>query len=152
MFEYKLPDEEFNLMDLSDEELFNALKKEVVGAIKKFDGFSDIDEKCVLLDGLHSSRRRTYGRYYNLYPHIVLDVGVKRYLGYDGFYLFINTFGVGLSTQGLNPKILVDGDLTRAFVKFMEEQFPNSSYSEKRKKYFEFAKTRNKIEEELLFQ
>ena len=151
MIDLKKPDEKFDLRNVTNDELFNAVKKEVVDLIKTFKGYENIESGDVKLNEKYCNRREAYGLDKQLYPHITLDIGAKSYLTYDGFNLFVDTFGIKLAKQQLNAKAIEDENLTNAFIKFMLLRFPNSNYTSKREEYFKTAQTRRKIENDLLF-
>lgn len=151
MIDLQMPDKDFDLMTISDNELFEAVKKEVVSVLKTFKQYKDIESSDIKLNEKYTNRRKAYGLDRQLYPHITLDIGVKSYLTYDSFNLFVNTFGIQLAEQKFNSELITDENLTNAFIKFMLLKFPNSNYSEKRNTYLKNAQTRRKIENDLLF-
>ena len=151
MIDIKMPDEKFDLMNLSDEELFSELKPEILNIIKSVKGFEDLTEQDIMLCEGGSNRRKAFGQDSNLYPHIVLDVAVKAYLQYEHFDLFIDPFSVKIAPHKYDPELIEDEKLTARFVDFMIKRFPDADYEDKRNKYYKWAETKSKIEEILLF-
>ena len=151
MFVFRMPDEDFSLRKVSDEELFNAVKDEAVRVIKGFRGYENIGSEDVELNPEYTTRRDAYGRDKNFYHHMTLDVSVKIYNSYDSFILFFSPFEVKVFPRKYDPEVVEDEELTKYFTKFMAERFPESSYLEKRERYFENARIIQKVEEETLF-
>ncbi len=151
MIEYKMPDADFDLRTVSDEKLFNAIKDDIINAIRTFKGYENITSEFVKLNAQYTTRRDAFGKDKNLYHHLVLDIGAKLYLTYDSFNLFINPFEIKIAPSKYGSQKSEDENLTRGFLEFMNENFPTSGYIEKRKEYFKKAKIFQKIEDELLF-
>ena len=148
---FKMPDYEFDLMTVSDAELFYALKGELVNTIKKLTGLEDIESEQIAFDEQFATRRKAYGKDYNLYPLIVLPFRVKDYLEWQEFDVILNPFEVAVLRHKMDAEIIVDKNLTRVFSEFMAARFSESNYREKRKSYFQVAKSIKRIEEGELF-
>ena len=151
MINIKMADADFDLRNVGDEELFGAVKKEVVNIIKTFKGYENITSKDVRLNTKYTNRSDKLAEDGNLYPNIVLDVSVKSYLTYDSFDLFIDPFSIKIAPHKYDPEIVEDKNLTNAFIKFMITRFPKSNYTKKRDKYFKDLQLSKRIREELLF-
>jgi len=151
MINIRMADADFDLRNVKDEELFGAVKNEVVNVIKTFKGYENIESKDVRLNTRYTNRREVLAEDGNLYPNIVLDIGVKSYLTYDSFDLFIDPFSIKIAPHKYNPEIIEDKGLTNSFVKFMNTRFPKADYTKKRNKYFKDLELSKKIREELLF-
>lgn len=151
MIDIKLPDANFDLRNVSDEEIYEALKGEILSVIKSYNGFENVTSEDLKLLTKYTRRRDDFGADKNLYHNIVLDVGVKVYLGVDSFNLFINPFSIKIAKQEYGAETYEDKDLTKAFVKFMLKKFPTSDYVSKRKDYFKNAEMLKKFREEMLY-
>ena len=151
MIVYKMPDDDFDLRTVSDEELFNAIKYDIINAIKTFKGYENTTGELVKLNTKYTTRRDAFGKDKDLYHNIILSIGVKAHLTYDSFNLFINPFEIKIAPDKYDPQIVENENLTNSFLKFMIKKFPQSNYIDKREEYFTKAKTFQKIEEDLLF-
>lgn len=149
MIDIKLPDEKFNLRKVSDVELFNAVKTELVEVLRSLKGYEQITSNDVKLNDKYTSVRERLGKDGNLYPFIVLDIGAKAYFTYDNFSLFVDPFSISFAPY--NREIKEYPELTKSFVNFMVRKFPESNYLAARKKYFRKAQIRKKVEDDLLF-
>ena len=151
MIAYKMPDDDFDLRTVSDEDLFNAIKNDIINVIKTFKGYENTTSELVKLNTKYTTRRDAFGKDNDLYHHIVLSITVNAYLTYDSFNLFINPFEIKIAPDKYDPQIVEDENLTTSFLKFMIKKFPKSNYIEKRKEYFKKTKTFHKVEDDLLF-
>lgn len=151
MINYKMPDDNFNLKNVSDADIFNALKCDITNAIKKLEEYKDITSEFISLNPQYTIRQKTFGKDKNLYNNIILFVDVKSYLTYDNISIIINPFEIQLAPSKDNFSVIEDEQLTKSFINFMKNTFPNSEYNKKREKYFNNAKTSQSVEENLLF-
>lgn len=151
MINTKMPDAEFDLRKVEDEEIFGAVKDDVVNVIRSFKGRENIESKDVRLNTKYTNRREVLSGDSNMYPNIILNVEAKSYLNYDGFNLFINPFSIKIAEDKYDPKMIEDENLTKSFIKFMLLRFPNSDYSEKREEYFRKVELMQKMREQMLF-
>ena len=154
MINIELPDKDFNLMTVSDPEIFDSLKKDIVATIRTMKGFDKIKDEDVLLDQAFTNRRTAYGKDGNAYPNIVMSVLVKTAppFGVREVNMFVDPFSIKLALHEYDPKIVEDEKLTQAFVKFMTERFPNSEYTQKRDKYFKAAEIAERVYSRMVFQ
>ena len=152
MFNVKYPDADFDLMQVSDEELFYALRGEMFNIIKNLQVSEDIEIDDMLLDKDNATRRKAYGKDYNIYPLIVLPIRVKGYLEWKEYDLILNSFEVCLMEHKMNANIVSSKNLTRVFHEFMASRFPDSSYFEKRNNYFRTVQAIRKIEDGEVFK
>ena len=77
MINIKMADADFDLRNIEDEELFGAVENEVINVIKTFKGYENIENKDIRLNTRYTNRREVLAEDANLYPNIVLDIGVK---------------------------------------------------------------------------
>lgn len=152
MIDFEYQDKDFSLMTVSDKELFDSLKKDIVGTIRTMKGFDKIKEDDVQLDVGVENRRLAYGKDKNLYPNIVMSLLVKTApFNINEIDLFLDPFTIKLALHQYDPKMVESEELTKAFVKFMTERFPDSAYGEKRKKYFENAEMMERVASKMMF-
>lgn len=152
MIDFKKPDADFDITTISDNELFFALKKDIVKIIKSRKGFENITSKDIKLNEEYSNRRNAFGLDQNLYPNIVLDIEVKADKQNEHYDLFIDPFNVKIAPHKYDPEMIEDKGLTNSFIKFIITRFPKSNYSELREEYFKKAKIAEKIRNDLLFK
>ena len=150
MVNFKSFDKDFDLMNVENAELFFALKNEITNAIKTVKGFENVNPEDVSFREKHSNRRKAYGKDGNIYPHIVLDINVKAYLQPESFDLFLDPFSVKLSQHKYNAQMIENEELTNAFIFYMTQKFPESSYIQKRDEYFKKAELMEKMSFESL--
>ena len=152
MIDAKRTDEKFNLRNVKDEEIFSAIKNDVVNVIKTFKGYENIESKDVSLNTEYTDRHDFFADDYNLYPKITLDVSVKSDLTYDSFNIFIDPFNIKVAPRKYNPQLVEDQKLTNAFIKFMLLKFPGANYTEKREEYLIKSQNSKKVRDDLLFR
>lgn len=150
MFKYKLPDSEFNLRNIDENDIFNILKKDIVNTIKTFDGYENASYSSVKLNPQYTIRENAFGKDKNLYHRIIMDIGVKSYLTYDNFNLFIEPFEIKIAPSKYGEQPRENANLTQSFLDFMVKQFPDSEYIKKREEYFDKGNICQKIEDDLL--
>ena len=145
-------DKNFNLENVSYQDLFEGLKEEIVNTICEY-------KEVEKLAGLHlnkeeCSTRMKYGKDKDLYSTVLLEISVR----YSGkikgsiFHCIINPFEIEIhKIHNGKVDVLTNESLTNALKDFMSEIFVNSDYIEKREKYFKKSEVINKIENKLLF-
>lgn len=152
MIDAKRTDDKFNLRTVEDEEIFSAIKNDVVNVIKTFKGYENIESKDVSLNTEYTDRHDFFADDYNLYPKITLDVSVKSDLTYDSFNIFIDPFNIKVAPRKHDPQLVEDKKLTNAFIKFMLLKFPGANYTEKREEYLIKSQNSKKVRDDLLFR
>lgn len=138
---YEIPrnDKDFNLDNITDEQLFSGIKQGILECMKKVNGLEDITIDDIKLNKEHSNRREFMANDSNLYPKILLSTTTmpkynwKKYMCAD-FLITPFTIQMLLHKNGLET--LEPEELEKAFVDFMCETFPESNYLEKREEYF----------------
>lgn len=154
MIEIKRNDENFNLDNVSDKELFEGIKDGMVESIKNMPNFEYVtNEKIKLLD--ESSRRQIIGSDGNLYPHINLST---RIMPNKGLYFsthanfLINPFDIRMVVVTENGIETIEAEeLTSAFTKFMTSRFPDGNYLEKKAEYERKVEIRNRVYDDMVF-
>lgn len=145
-------DKQFNLENVSYEDLFEGLKGDIQKTICEYE---EVDK----LASLHLNKdecltRMKYGKDKDLYPSILLEISARAIGKIRGsiFYCIINPFEIEIHKIHCGKvDILKNENLTYALKDFMSEKFVNSDYLEKREKYFKNAELINKTENKMLF-
>ena len=133
--DYRLPDEKFNLRTVSDAEIFNSLKGDIVQAIKTFKGFEGVTSNDVKLNARFIVRKEKIARDCNLYPNIILPLSVNLPLGFGHVNVYIDPFNIELAQEKYDAPKIKDEELSAAFEKFMLERFPDADYLSEKSKY-----------------
>ena len=133
--DYRLPDEKFNLRTVSDAEIFNSLKGDIVQAIKTFKGFEGVTSNDVKLNVRFIVRKENIARDCNLYPNIILPLSVNLPLGFGHVNVYIDPFNIELAQEKYDAPKIKDEELSAAFEKFMLERFPDADYLSEKSKY-----------------
>ena len=151
--EIKRNDEQFNLDNVSNEELFEGLKSGIIEAIRDVKYLENITESEIrLLDD--SFRKSICGADGNLYPSILLST---RSIPKDYPIMATN---VNFLVTPFDCKMILLRDglynsnpecLSVALEKFMMTRFPESDYLEKKDEFIRKTNIRNKIYDSMVF-
>ena len=138
LFEKIRDDKDFNLQTLSYQEIFDALKEELIKAIYEI-SHGEIKYADLVLNVDRCSTRFDYAENGNLYPKIYLDM--------NGFYsVLLNPFDIELIESRYKIRTVSTVGLRECFYTFMCEKFPNCNYEKVFEKYLadsqNFRKTR----------
>lgn len=150
MLKFIRNDDDFNLRNIEYKEIFSALRKDIVSAIKLYKDYESIDSKDIKLNNICSHRMDSFFDDGNLYPIITLDIEINS-LYLNGFNLIIDPFNIKLIPQKYEAKVFNDKNLTNSFIKFMLMKFPEANYLEKRNQFFERVSLQHKVRENLLY-
>ena len=156
MIEYKRNDENFNLDNITNQQLFDGLKDGIEESAKGLKQFSDSERINIEFEDNHSSRKQAYGTDGNIYPNVHLSTTISNP---DKIYCSVNAivvvtpfdgkmivYGEGTTMQTLSPE-----SLQTSLHNFMAETFPDSDYAEKLQKYQKASQIRTKVYDEMVF-
>lgn len=156
MIEYKRNDADFNLDNISNQQLFDGLKSGMETCARELKSFSDAKNIDIEFEDKHSSRKQAYGEDGNIYPNIQLSTTISNP---DKIYSYVNAtfvitpfdgkmiiYGEGIKMQTLTPDAL-----QTSLHNFMQTTFPEGNYTEKLKKYQSASQIKKKIYDEMVF-
>ena len=135
-------DKDFNLEEVSYQELFNGLKKGIVQAIAEYEN-ADVDEKTIKLNERRCSGKFAYGEDGDMYPKILLDLT-------GNYSVLLNPFEIKMLVYDYSVKTIKSETLDDALVEFMCSRFPESDYIETREKYFHGAEIMKRIRDDMI--
>ena len=150
-FEDYRNDRGFNLESLSFEQIFAGLKSD----LKKI--ISDMEEKEIFkleLSERNCSTRSKYGKDGFLYPIMILSFDAFTKSGFlkKDYYLEIAPSEIDmLVNNGGRITKFINAELDEMLMNFMQKQFNNSGYIEKRKKYVKDSNVLEKKYDEMLY-
>jgi len=154
MFDIKRNDESFNLDKVSNEELFEGLKSDVVNAIKEITRFENLTDSNIKLCPENCFRTHASAEDGNLYPKISLATTIKipNELGVINLIFVISPFDIKLLLCDFGLKVIVSKKLDDVVSDFIKTKFPNSDYDEKKQKYLKLVEISNKIYNNMIFE
>ena len=92
-------------------------------------------------------KRMSYGEDKMLYPKIKLDISVKKL---NVWMVIFNPYAVYIAEYDGDENVYNSKMLSDALAEFMVNRFPNSSYLEKRRKYFKDAEMYRRLNDYLI--
>lgn len=139
-------EEYFSLDNVTYEEMFEVMKEDLALALTEYEKVQ-INAEDLMLGLSNCFRKTAFGEDGMLYPKIKLDVYAKKI---NSWMIIFNPFTIYLAEYDSSERRYFSNALDKTLISFMTGRFPNSSYLEKREKYFKNAEIMKKVDKFLL--
>lgn len=153
---YEIPrnDKNFNLDNVTDEQLFEGLNKGIFECVKQVKYFEDIAPEDIRLKA-DSYRKYILGEDGNMYPQIVLYTRTTPKTN----WIFATNIDFLVTPFSIKMVVFRNGidesepeELQEALTKFMCETFPGGDYLNKKQEYLEKTRKAKTFYDKMIFE
>ena len=156
MIEIKRNDEQFNLDNISNQDIFEGIKEGITHTAKTLKNFESSKNINIEFEEENCSRKQAYGADGNIYPNIHLaatlsDPNVN--FSYVNAIVVVTPFGGKMIVYGSNASLqtLETDALKNSVHSFMQSTFPDSDYNKKLQDYQKISQIKTRIYDEMVF-